>query len=185
MPSVYVSKKTKEKLQKFIERSRISPEFGAKKKYPSPSKAIEFLLKIGLKYPFNYLENLAKLPHVQSSMSPEDWDNEEIRDKKILRNLTMFRQETEDRKPHCRKCGSERDPINKMCPDCGKTLCRICVICEKLFRLEYEDTLFRQVCYKKECVKKFRYHCGTGDRYWRTEKQKKDQIYKKNRRKVK
>ena len=84
MPQIYVSKKVRLDLKKFINRSRISPMFGSPKKFNSPSKAIEFLLKIGLKHPLITLENLAKLPHIQGEMPPEDFDNPEIRDKKIL-----------------------------------------------------------------------------------------------------
>lgn len=61
MPSIYLRKETKKKLYEFINSSRLSPDFGAKKKYPIPDKAIEFLLKIGLNLPLKYLEGLASM----------------------------------------------------------------------------------------------------------------------------
>lgn len=87
MPSVYVSKKTKEKLYKFINRSRVSPEFGSPKKLKNPNMAIRFLLDFALRYEFEDLERLAKIPLTQGEMKAKDWDSEKIRDKIILKEL--------------------------------------------------------------------------------------------------
>lgn len=87
MPSIYVSKKVKEKLDKFIRSSRISPEFGSPNKFKSPNEAIEFLLKIGLKFPLSSLEKIAKQPLIELKMTMSDSEFEEFERKGELRKL--------------------------------------------------------------------------------------------------
>lgn len=87
LPIIYVSKKVQKDLYQLINRSRVSPEFGSPKKLKTPSKAIEFLLKIALRYEFEDLERLARIPLIQGEMKPETFDNEEIRDKIIMKEI--------------------------------------------------------------------------------------------------
>ena len=78
MPKIYVSKKVKKDLDKFITSSRVGPEFGAKNRYPTPSKAVEFLLQLGLKYPLEALEKLLKQPFMEFSLRMPDKEFEEF-----------------------------------------------------------------------------------------------------------
>ncbi len=78
MPNIYVSKKVKDDLCKFINSSRVSPIFGSPNKYPSPNKAIEFLLEIGLKFPLSSLEKIACQPFVEFKMEMSDEEFEEF-----------------------------------------------------------------------------------------------------------
>ena len=87
MPSIYLSKKTKEKLDEFIRSSRISPVFGSPNKFKSPNEAVEFLLQIGLKYPLEGLENLAKKSIVQFSMRMSDEEFSKIEESGELRKI--------------------------------------------------------------------------------------------------
>ena len=72
MPSIYVSKKTKEWLDKFIRSSRISPVFGSPNKFKSPNEAVAFLLQIGLKFPLSSLEKIAHQPLIEFKMEMSD-----------------------------------------------------------------------------------------------------------------
>jgi len=96
MPNIYVSKKVKEKLDKFIKSSRISPEFGAKNKYPSPNKAIEFLLKIGLKFPLEALEKMSKQKLIEFKLKMSDSEFEEFERKGELRKFIEEKFEKEE-----------------------------------------------------------------------------------------
>ncbi len=87
MPNIYLSKKTKEKLDEFIRNSRISPVFGSPNKFKSPEEAIEFLLQIGLKYPLNSLENLAEKSLVQFSLRMSDQKFDEFEESGELRTF--------------------------------------------------------------------------------------------------
>jgi len=87
MPSIYVNKKTKEWLDKFIRSSRISPVFGSPNKFKSPNEAIEFLLQIGLKYPLESLENLAEKSLVQFSLRMSDEEFSKIEESGELRKI--------------------------------------------------------------------------------------------------
>ena len=87
MPNIYVSKEVKEKLYEFIKSSRISPEFGAKNKYPSPNKAVEFLLEIGLKYPLESLEKMVKQPFINFSLRMSDEEFSKIEESGELRKI--------------------------------------------------------------------------------------------------
>ena len=72
MPSVYLSEETKEKLYEFIRKSRLNPIIGSSSKFKNPNEAIEFLLKIGLKYRYEILEALLKQPFVSGKMPYKD-----------------------------------------------------------------------------------------------------------------
>lgn len=87
MPSVYLSKKVKEKLDKFIRSSRVSPAFGSPNQFKSPNEAIAFLLQIGLKFPLSSLEKIARQPFVELKMSMTDEEFEEFERKGEYRKL--------------------------------------------------------------------------------------------------
>ena len=87
MASVYVSEQTKQKLFQFINRSRVSPEFGSPKKLKSFDHAIDMLLDFALRYEFEVFENLCKIPLVQGEMSEETFENEEVRNQIINKQL--------------------------------------------------------------------------------------------------
>lgn len=72
MPSIYVSEETKEKLIDFIRKSRLSPIIGSPSKFKNPNEAIDFLLKIGLKYRYEILEGMLKQPFVSGEMPYKD-----------------------------------------------------------------------------------------------------------------
>jgi len=78
MPSIYVSKKVKEKLDKFIRSSRISPVFGSPNRFKSPNEAVAFLLEIGLKFPLSSLEKIVSQPFIEFKMRMTDSEFEEF-----------------------------------------------------------------------------------------------------------
>ena len=96
MPNIYVSKKVKEDLDKFIRSSRESPHFGAKNKYPSPNKAIEFLLQVGLKFPLSSLERLVKQPFIEFSLRMSDEEFSQIEKSGELRKIIEEKFEKEE-----------------------------------------------------------------------------------------
>lgn len=97
MPSVYVSEETKEKLYRFINRSRVSPEFGAPKRLKTPNQAIGMLLDCALRYHYDDFERIAKMPSYVGEMSVAEFDNSEVRNKIILENLEAIEnEESED-----------------------------------------------------------------------------------------
>lgn len=96
MVSIYVSKKVKEDLDKFIRSSRESPHFGAKNKYPSPNKAIEFLLQVGLKFPLSSLERLVKQPFIEFKMRMSDKDFEKIEKSGELKKIISEKLEASE-----------------------------------------------------------------------------------------
>ena len=96
MPNIYVSKEVKEKLYEFIKSSRISPEFGAKNKYPSPNKAVEFLLEIGLKFPLESLEKMVKQPFINFSMRMSDSEFEENEKSGKIKKIIAAKFEKEE-----------------------------------------------------------------------------------------
>lgn len=77
--------------------------------------------------------------------------------------------------PYCRNWIPEDLDGDKRCPNCHKVLRAKCVICGKFFIKREIGT--RQVCFNEKCLEVYRYHCGIGDRFWRTEKQKKMDKY--------
>lgn len=87
LPTVYVSKETKEKLYRFINRSRLSPEFGAEKKLKNPNQAILMLLDFALRYEFEDFELLTKIPLLMGEMKEEVFENEDARNKIILKQF--------------------------------------------------------------------------------------------------
>jgi hypothetical protein len=87
MPNIYLSKETKEKLEKFIRKSRISPVFGSPNKFKSPNEAISFLLEIGLKFPLSSLEKIAKQPFVEFKMKMSDEEFEEFEKSGKIREI--------------------------------------------------------------------------------------------------
>ncbi len=102
MPSIYVNKKVKAKLDKFIKSTRESPQFGAKNKYPNPNRAIEFLLEIGLKFPLSSLEKIARQPFIQFSMRMTDSEFSKIEESGKLREIIsekFKKEESEDEAP--------------------------------------------------------------------------------------
>jgi hypothetical protein len=82
--------------------------------------------------------------------------------------------------PYCREWINKDFVLDRRCPNCHKIIQRKCVICGQFFFVR-EIGNSRQVCYDKKCIQKFRYHCGKGDRYWRTEAQKKNDKYRGNK----
>lgn len=87
MPSIYVSKEVKRKLETFINRSRVSPVFGSPKKLKNPNQAILMLLDFALRYDFKDFERLTKIPLVQGEMREEDFENEDVRNSIIKKQL--------------------------------------------------------------------------------------------------
>ena len=77
MPTVYLREETKRRLYEFIRKSRISPAFGSPNKFKTPNEAIEFLLKIGLKFSIESLETVAKQPSVMGKMRVSELDDPE------------------------------------------------------------------------------------------------------------
>lgn len=87
MPSVYLSKETKQKLYQFINRSRVSPIAFSEKRLNNPNQAVQFLLRFALRFDFNYLWDMTNQVLVQGEMDPELFDNEESRRKIILKQF--------------------------------------------------------------------------------------------------
>jgi len=87
MPNIYLSKQTKEKLERFIRGSRISPVFGSPNKFKNPNEAIDFLLKIGLKFPLDSLEKIVRQPFVEIKLEMSDSEFEEFERKGEYRKL--------------------------------------------------------------------------------------------------
>ena len=77
MPTVYLREETKRRLYEFIRKSRISPAFGSPNRFKTPNEAIEFLLKIGLKFSVESLESIAKQPFVTGKMTLSELDDPE------------------------------------------------------------------------------------------------------------
>jgi len=50
---------------------------------------------------------------------------------------------------------------------------KFCVICGQHFELEEGDNVSRVVCYRIDCIKKFRFFCGAGNRFWQSPEFKK------------
>ncbi len=96
MPNIYVSKKVKEDLCKFINSSRVSPFFGSPNKYPSPNKAVEFLLEIGLKFPLESLEKMVMQPFINFSMRMSDSEFEEIEKSGKIKKIIETKFEKEE-----------------------------------------------------------------------------------------
>ena len=96
MPNVYVSKKVKEDLYRFIRSSRISPEFGSPNKFKSPNQAIEFLLEIGLKFPLSSLEKIANQPLIEIKMSMSDEKFEEFEKSGKIREIIEEKLKAEE-----------------------------------------------------------------------------------------
>ena len=87
MPNIYVSKKVREELDKFIRSSRISPEFGSPNKFKSPNEAIEFLLQIGLKFPLQSLEKIVRQPFIEFKMTMSDEEFSKMEESGELRKI--------------------------------------------------------------------------------------------------
>jgi len=83
MPNIFVSKETLSKLHMFIERSRVSAEFGAEKRLKSFDDATAMLLDFALRYHYDDFERLAKIPSFLGEMKAETFDNEELRNQII------------------------------------------------------------------------------------------------------
>ena len=127
-PSIYVSKEVLEDLKKFIESSRLSPVFGSPKRFKSPNQAIEFLLKIGIKYPLDALDILAK-PLAEGVMTEEEYDNPELKKKIVNKSVRLAEGLTLEvlrlcmRYKRCNECkrvmprGMKRQKLN-ICPLC-------------------------------------------------------------------
>lgn len=80
--------------------------------------------------------------------------------------------ETEIECPYCKKIIGKELIFDGRCPICRRQLKKKCVICGKdFFKREIGNP--RQCCYSEDCLKKFRYFCGIGNRFWRTEEEKK------------
>lgn len=92
MPTVFLREETKRRLYEFIRKSRISPAFGSPNRFKTPNEAIEFLLKIGLKFSVESLESVAKQPSVMGKMSVSDLD-EPKRKKEVVEK--RFEEEEE------------------------------------------------------------------------------------------
>jgi len=75
-PSIYLPKSVHERLKRFIDKSRISPNFGSPKRFKSPSEAISFFLKIGEKYSIETLEEVAKQVFYTGEITEETYDKE-------------------------------------------------------------------------------------------------------------
>jgi len=99
MPNIYVSKKVKEDLSKFINSSRVSPIFGSPNKYPSPNKAIEFLLQIGLKFPLSSLENIVHQPVIEFKMEMNDEEFGKFEKSGELKKIIEEKLRAEDNVP--------------------------------------------------------------------------------------
>jgi len=87
MPNVHVSEETVKKLHTFINRSRVSPDFGAEKKLKSFDMAISMLLDFVLRYEFEDFERLCKIPLVMGEMSEENFDDEAVRNEIITKQV--------------------------------------------------------------------------------------------------
>jgi len=72
--------------------------------------------------------------------------------------------------PYCKDFVNDKKILDRRCPICHKILQKKCVICGQIF-FKKEIGSLRQVCYDEECVQKFRFECGRGNRYWRTPEQ--------------
>ena len=88
MTSIYLDKSTKEMLYKFINRSRVSPAFGSPLKLKTPNLAIKMLLDFALRYDFDDFEHITKIPSYVSTLEPEIFDNEELRNQIISEQIS-------------------------------------------------------------------------------------------------
>jgi hypothetical protein len=79
----FLQPETVKKLHTFMNRSRVSNEFGAEKKLKSFDHAINMLLDFALRYEFDAFEKLCNIPLVTGEMKEEDFENEEVRNKII------------------------------------------------------------------------------------------------------
>ena len=95
MPSVYVSEETLKKLQKFINRSRVSPYFGAEKLLTSNNYAIAFLLDIALRFDFKDFAKLAKIPIIEGEIPVEIFDDEEAKIHFFKKEFEALEDETD------------------------------------------------------------------------------------------
>jgi len=101
MPSIYVSRETKEKLYKVLNRdeNRLSPLFGSPKRFKTPNDLIAYLLRLLDKYPFRSLDTWLNVPFVEGAIRGlTDEEFEEFEEKGELRKIVdkQFDEEEEE-----------------------------------------------------------------------------------------
>ena len=93
MTSVYLKKSTKQKLYKFINRSRVSPVAFSEKRLKNPNQAIEMLVNFALRFAYDDFEKLTNIPLVSGELPVEVFDNEEERNQIILKQFEEVENE--------------------------------------------------------------------------------------------
>ena len=95
MATIYLRDETKSDLYKLINRSRENSAFGSPKRLKNPDRAIKFLLDHALRYDFDDFWRIAKIPSYVSTLEPEIFDNEELRNKIISEKINELEKSNE------------------------------------------------------------------------------------------